>query len=102
MATVRLVLDMAAVDDLARGESARALIEDAGREFADTARGLAPHRTGAGAASIRGHIVTGEHGLESDVSWDLDHSYMFFSEVGTRYMPARPFLASALDRYAQF
>jgi HK97 gp10 family phage protein len=102
MATVRLVLDTAALAALLRGPDARAVIDDAGREFADAARSLAPHRTGAGAASIHGDVVDGPGGPESDVTWDQEHAYMYFSEVGTEFMPAHPFMRPALDRYAQF
>lgn len=72
--------------------------EDADRVAAG-ASADAPKRTGAGAASIRSEIDLSHAEPGVEVSWDRDHFYMYFHEHGTRYLPARPFLAPAVDRY---
>lgn len=56
---------------------------------------LAPKLTGAGAASI--------HEEEQDdgtwrVSWDREHAYMKFQELGTENHRAQPFLHPAAKR----
>jgi len=79
-------LDEAAIASLTGTPEARELTEEAGREFADTARALAPRRTGAGAASIHGELVQTPDGVESDVSWDQGHHYMYFQELRTGFM----------------
>ena len=33
-----------------------------------------------------------------NVSWDNDHFYMLFHEIGTSKMPPRPFLRPALEK----
>lgn len=63
------------------------------------ARADAPKATGAGAASIRSEVDFSHLEPAVAISWDRDHYYMFFHERGTRYMPARPFLVPAVDRY---
>ena len=100
--SVRVTIDHAALAELLRAPEAKGVVQDAGAQFAAVARAYAAHRTGAGAASIKGTIVTTADGIESDVSWDAAHRYMFFQEVGTTYMPAHPALGPALDQYAQF
>lgn len=60
------------------------------------ARSRAPHDTGLGAASIHAEMVLTSAEWEALVSWDQERYYMYFSEKGTRYMPARPFLVPAL------
>jgi HK97 gp10 family phage protein len=101
MAGVRVVVDMAAVEAILREPAARALIDEAGRQFAATARGFAAKDTGAGAASIAARPGEYNGQPESDVGWDDAHSYMFFDEVGTYKMAAHPALGPALDAYAQ-
>jgi HK97 gp10 family phage protein len=63
------------------------------------ARDDAPKRTGAGARSIRAEFDLDGTEPTVKVSWDQDHFYLRFHELGTKYLPARPFLAPALDRY---
>lgn len=99
---VRFILDEAAIASLVHTPEAQMEAEAAGAEFADVARGLAPKRTGAGAASISGEIVDTPTAFESHVSWDAEHYYMYFQQFGTQFMGAHPFLSLALDRYAQF
>lgn len=63
------------------------------------ARADAPKRTGAGARSIRSEFELDGTEPTVRISWDQDHYYLRFHELGTRYLPARPFLVPALDRY---
>jgi HK97 gp10 family phage protein len=98
---VRIHLDQAAIAALAHTPEMRALIGEIGDRVADGARSGAPHRTGAGAASIRPQLADEPTGWVADITWDQSHHYMYYHEVGTRYLPARPFLAPALDRYAR-
>ena len=75
-------------------------LKRAGDRVAAAAAATAPHRTGAGAASIHAETVLAAGGWQVHVGWDQLHDYMRFHERGTRYMPAEPFLVPALDRYA--
>lgn len=59
------------------------------------AQAAAPKLTGAGAASIQAEMGEGEVAI----SWSRERYYMKFHELGTQYLPARPFLVPALDRY---
>jgi HK97 gp10 family phage protein len=61
---------------------------------AEAAKARAPRRTGKGADSIHAER-TGP--AEYKVSWDQEHFYMQFAELGTEKETARPFLRSALD-----
>lgn len=66
---------------------------------ADLARGMAPRRTGQGAASIRATDVTfGETGWSVMVGADQLHAYMRFPDRGTRYIPAQRFLENAAEQ----
>lgn len=96
-AAVRVVLDPAAIASLAETPEAAEMAQEAGDVIADRARDLAPKRTGAGAASIRADVGDDEDGYYADVSWDADHFYMGFAELGTERQAARPFLRPALD-----
>lgn len=69
-----------------------------GQKVARGAASDAPYRTGAGAASIHPEAHAGLQ-PEVRVSWSQDAYYLKFHELGTKYLPARPFLVPALDRY---
>lgn len=62
---------------------------------AEEMAGRAPRRTGAGAHSIRAQADPGLPGFR--VSWDRDHFYMSFHELGTNHQPARPFARPVAD-----
>lgn len=89
----RIVLDQAAIASLGSGPEVQRVLMGLGQQVASAAASDAPHRSGAGAASIHPQAA----GDEVDVGWDSAHHYMFFHEVGTRFMSARPFLSPALD-----
>lgn len=91
---IRIVLDPVAVADLLTDPGVGQALMEAGQAVAGAAQSGAPHRTGAGAASIQPRMAGPG---EVDVGWDSDHHYMFFHEFGTRYMSAAPFLGPALD-----
>jgi HK97 gp10 family phage protein len=73
-------------------------LERQGEKVADRARARAPRASGAGAESIHAEIVKVGSAFQIRVAWDREHDYMFFHEVGTSKMPARPFLRPALDQ----
>ncbi len=76
-----------------------AQVEYQTRPVVQGARADAPKRTGAGAASIRSESSLTDTDPGVRVSWERDRYYMRFHEQGTKYLPARPFLVPALDRY---
>lgn len=66
---------------------------------ADLARGMAPQRTGAGAASIRAtDVMFGDTGWTVKVGADQLHAYMRFPDRGTRFIPAQRFLERAAEQ----
>lgn len=95
---VRVDLDKHAIAELDSDDAAEDLAQDVGDRVASRARHLAPKRTGEGAASIHAETDVDDESAYADVSWDKDHYYMYFQEVGTEKMPAHPFLRPALDQ----
>lgn len=93
MADARIVIDDAAIAALVRDPQAQAVLAGVGRDITRAAAAGAPHRTGAGAASIGPLLLPGE----VRVSWDTAHDYMRFQEFGTRYVTGKHFLEHALD-----
>ena len=90
-------IDMNAVANVLDDGGLDALLHIAGGAVANEARQRANKKTGDGAASIRHRIVRGDRGLpEAHVSWDSDHYYMRFLELGTSRQAAQPFLRPAL------
>ena len=76
----------------------RALLDD-GWRVAEVAANLAPKDTGGGAKSIRAELVKGSGDPEVRVSWDRDHFFLGFAELGSEHQPARPFLRVAASRF---
>ena len=93
MTTVRL--DQRAIEEWASNEEAEALLDRVGELIANDARDAAPKRTGAMADSITHEIVRDSGGLSVRVSWDSEHFYGIFAELGTSKETARPFLRPA-------
>lgn len=79
MADVTVIVNSAEVKALARAEWMRTELQARSDAVAAQARGRAPRRTGAGAASIHGEVVSAGDGLEGRVSWDSAHAYMRFT-----------------------
>ncbi len=95
---LRLSLHPHALDALEDDEEVLDMLMEIGDEVAETAATLAPKASGAGAASIHAEPAEDADGTAVDVSWDRDHFYMGFHELGTEKMAARPFLRPALDQ----
>lgn len=96
---VRVIWNPDAELALAHNPALLAELLHAAQPVVEAARAAAPKRTGAGAASIHAEVVSTAGQAEIDISWSRDRFYLKFSELGTRKMPARPFLVPALDRY---
>jgi HK97 gp10 family phage protein len=91
-------LNRAAIEAWAGSDDAKRILDKLGEAIADDAAAAAPRRSGEGAESI--HHVVGEDkdGAYVRVSWAKSRFYMFFHEVGTSKMPARPFLRPAAEK----
>ena len=98
MSDLYIDLDMDAVYDLADDPEAEEMCFDVGEQVAEVAAEFAPKASGAGAASIHAEVGRDGAGVFADVSWDRDHFYMYFAEVGTEHQSATPFLRPALDQ----
>lgn len=78
----------------------RQLLEIAKRTVVPAARGLAPQRTGAGAASIDAVLKPAENGAwEVHISWARSSWYMRFQDTGTVHLKARRFMERAAEQY---
>lgn len=97
MDRIRVNLDGAAIAAIQDSAGMKAVLQDAGDVVADIAARLAPKRSGAGAESIHAEVLAQPEGIAALVSWDPDHFYMLFSEIGTEHQVARPFLRPALE-----
>lgn len=97
MPVVRVKLHMAEIRRVAKEnrEVQERLRHDA-EQIARTAALLAPKLTGALAASI--HAEEQSDGTWR-VSWDVDHRYGLFQELGTETNPPQPFLRPAAKRF---
>jgi HK97 gp10 family phage protein len=92
----RVVLDHAAIDRLFRsptGPAGVALAKSAIKVEA-AAKRLAPVDTGRLRSSISHQLTVDGQGLVAYVGTNVD--YAIFQELGTRFMPAQPFLRPAL------
>lgn len=82
---------------LTRVPEVRRQVRRAAAAVRDEARRNAPKETGAGAKSIKVTSRTVGGAVEYRVSWDRDHFYMGFHELGAINVTARPFLRPAAD-----
>lgn len=111
MDDLRFDLDLGALADFADSDEVEDLMQEVGEEVAEHARALALTDDGDGAASIHAETHRGapssafsskytpeDEGLITYVSWDQDHFYMLFAEIGTEHQVATPFLRPALDQ----
>ena len=99
--TVRLVYFKEAEDEFARSDLMRDFMQRVGDEIARDAERHAPVRhpvSHGGARSIHAETNLTPKGWRAKISWDKTHYYLRFTETGTKYMPARPFLRPALER----
>lgn len=98
---VRVVPDEKAIAGLAREPWLRQYLMEVADGPVRLAQQMAPKKTGLGAASIRAEAVNTADGWEVDTSWDRDRYYMRFHELGTKFLPARPFLVPAWKDYTK-
>ena len=95
MANVRVVLHPKAILEVAKHQEMQQRLRRDAEELAQTAAMLAPKDTGALADSIQAEE-------QSDgtwrVSWDQEHSYGLYQELGTETNPPQPFLRPAAKR----
>lgn len=103
--------DRLAIESLIFDDDIDDVLQEAGDQVAAAAQDLAPKASGEGAASIHAEVHRGDDpgAFPSTytppdgepvayVSWDQEHFYMLFVEIGTEYQAARPFLRPALDQ----
>lgn len=91
-------LNSGAIKDWASSDDAKRILHDLGEQIVADARAAAPRETGAGAESIEYEVVEGADGASVRVSWDEEHDYMRFQELGTSETPAHPFLRPAASK----
>lgn len=90
----RVVLHEAAIADLARDPGVLSAVGEVAEQVATRMRATAPRRTGQGAESI--HAEPAPNPADGfRVSWDRDHFYLGFSELGTTHQRPRPFVEQA-------
>lgn len=95
MVDVRVVLHPKAILDVAKNRETQQRLQRDAEELAQFAAQLAPRDTGALAASI--HAEQQDDGTWR-VSWDQQHSYGVYQELGTEHHPPHPFLRPAAKR----
>lgn len=93
---VKVTVHDDAIDRLLAGDDVRSMLLDASDPIVLQARARAPHDTGLGAASIHTEVILTGGEWEALTSWEQERYYMRFHELGTRQLPARPFLVPAL------
>lgn len=91
-------LNVSGIEAWAGSADAKRILENLGEQIAQDAKANAPRDTGAGAESIQHEVGEDSEGAYVRVSWDRDHFYMFFHEVGTSRKSARPFLRPAASK----
>lgn len=94
---VRVVLDHAAIETLVSDPEVLRGVGEVADQVAERMAARAPKDTGGGADSIHAEPDPDEPGFR--VSWDEDHFYMSFHELGTEHQPARPFARPAADEF---
>lgn len=97
MAQARVVLDQTAIDAMAADPQIVASLLEAAKPVVEDARINAPRLTGAGADSITAQPYPEPAEQTVRISWDREHFYMGFHELGTVQLPARHFLQDALE-----
>lgn len=97
-----VVLNQPAIDSLADDPQTLAAMLEAAKPVVDKARFDAPRRSGLGAASIQAQPFSEIGGEQTvHISWDREHYYLGFHELGTVQLPARHFLEDALEGQAR-
>ena len=93
----RVVLRQHEIDDMLHDPWIADMLLDAAVPVVRDARAGAPKRTGAGAASIHAESVLDGPEITAHISWDRDHFYMSFVDLGTHVLPPLHFLEDALE-----
>lgn len=94
----RVDLDQLGIKSLANDVGMKAMLGRVGAAVADDARAAAPRDTGAMADSIDYEVDEDDDGAYVNVSFDADHFYGAFSELGTSAQSPRPFLRPAVEK----
>ena len=94
MTRPRVELNEAGFRDLQRSPALRDQLQEiADRTLVAPAKDRAPRATGFGASTILSETVLVDGEWTVRVGWSRDAYYLRFHQFGTRYLPARPFLA---------
>lgn len=91
------MLDPRAIASLADDVGVKQALQHVADQVAERAASTAPKDSGRGAESIHAVAEEDGDGAYVNVSWDRAHFYMYFHELGTSKLVARPFLRPALD-----
>lgn len=89
-------VDDTAIRSLRDDVTTKAMLQRVGDAVAADAAAAAPKRSGAMAASIHAEVDEDSEGAYVNISWDNDHFYGLFVELGTSRQSAQPFLRPAL------
>jgi HK97 gp10 family phage protein len=92
MPDIRVVPDQRAIRALPETAAVGGAVLNAANSLVPGARARAPKDTGAGAFSIHAEQFLEPGEWTARVSWDREHDYMRFHELGTVSLPAQPFL----------
>jgi HK97 gp10 family phage protein len=98
---MRVVVHDGEVRKLLDDPGMRGLMLETAQPVVSAASGGAPKRTGAGAFSIHAEAVLDGREWDALVSWTQARFYLRFHEMGTKSLPARPFLVPALEGLAR-
>jgi len=95
--STRTVWDRTAIAALKTEPQVAAYTHEVAEGMAAFERRLAPSKTGAGGDSIA--IRDSRAKGAEDISWDADHLYMGYQELGTKFVPRTNFAGRTVDEY---
>lgn len=96
---VSMIVNMGEIYAMTREPWAREEMQRRGEMVANRARAQAPHRTGAGGASIIAEpVIAPLVGWTCDIGWDHRHTYMRYTDRGTKYIRAQYYMERALEQ----
>lgn len=90
--------DPKALSAITSSGEVEAALMGAGWQVAHEAARRAPKRTGAGAKSIHPEVIRGPE-PEVRVSWDQQHFYLAWAELGSEHQAPEPFLRPAAHQF---
>lgn len=97
---VRVVVHPEVIRQLESSPEMRRLVLAIAEPVARDAARDAPKKTGAAAGSIHAEAELVDGAWTADVSWDRQHYYLGFHDLGSRFLPGTHFLELALDAHA--